>query len=135
MAPPLYELKAEFFKTLAHPGRIRALELLSVTEMSVGELQREIGLESSHLSQQLAVLRRAGLVTTRKQGTSVYYSLSSPELAELLAVARRFLTARLSGQADLLRDLEAGEGPSAATTTSTSTSASITGSTSVPGGR
>ena len=52
--------------------------------MSVGELQREIGLESSHLSQQLAVLRRAGLVTTRKQGTSVYYSLSSPELEEEL---------------------------------------------------
>ena len=109
MTTPLYELKAEFFKTLAHPGRIRALELLSVAEMSVSELQSQIGLESSHLSQQLAVLRRAGLVVTRRQGNSVYYSLSSPELAELLAVARRFLTARLSGQADLLRDLEAGE--------------------------
>jgi DNA-binding transcriptional ArsR family regulator len=106
---PLYELKAEFFKTLAHPGRIRALELLSVAEMSVSELQSQIGLESSHLSQQLAVLRRAGLVGTRRQGNSVYYSLSSPELAELLAVARRFLSARLSGQADLLRDLEADE--------------------------
>ena len=113
MSTPLYELKADFFKTLAHPGRIRALELLSVGEMSVGELQSQIGLESSHLSQQLAVLRRAGLVGTRKQGTSVYYSLSSPELAELLAVARRFLTARLAGQADLLRDLE-DEAPSGA---------------------
>ncbi len=113
MTTPLYELKAEFFKTLAHPGRIRALELLSTGEMSVGELQSQIGLEPSHLSQQLAVLRRAGLVVTRRQGTSVYYSLSSPELAELLAVARRFLTARLTGQADLLRDL-ADETPSAA---------------------
>ena len=118
MSPPLYELKAEFFKTLAHPGRIRALELLSAGELSVGELQSEIGLESSHLSQQLAVLRRAGLVRTRKQGTSVYYSLSSPELAELLAVARRFLTARLSGQANLLRDLEADEAQSGSTSAS-----------------
>jgi ArsR family transcriptional regulator len=103
---PLYELKAEFFRTLAHPGRIRALELLTATsEMSVGDLQREIGLESSHLSQQLAVLRRAGLVTTRKHGNNVYYSVSSPDLKELLAVARRILTSRLSEQVDLLRDL------------------------------
>jgi ArsR family transcriptional regulator len=103
---PLYELKAEFFRTLAHPGRIRALELLTETsEMSVGDLQREIGLESSHLSQQLAVLRRAGLVTTRKHGNNVYYSVSSPDLRELLAVARRILTARLSEQVDMLRDL------------------------------
>ena len=103
---PLYELKAEFFRTLAHPGRIRALELLTATaEMSVGDLQREIGMESSHLSQQLAVLRRAGLVTTRKHGNNVYYSVSSADLAELLAVARRILTSLLSEQVDLLRDL------------------------------
>lgn len=107
MSTPLYQLKAEFFKTLGHPGRIRALELLSTAEMSVGELQRQVGLESSHLSQQLAVLRRAGLVNARKQGNNVYYSLSSPELAELLAVARRILTGLLSGQADMLRDLSA----------------------------
>ena len=104
---PLYELKAEFFKTLGHPARVRALELLSADEMSVGELQARIGIEASNLSQQLAVLRRFGLVTTRKQGNNVYYSLSSPELAELLAVARRFLTARLSEQVDMLRDLNA----------------------------
>jgi len=103
---PLYELKAEFFRTLAHPGRIRALELLTAAdEMSVGDMQREIGLEPSHLSQQLAVLRRAGLVTTRKHGNNVYYSVSSPDLGELLAVARRILTSRLTEQVDLLRDL------------------------------
>ncbi len=104
---PLYELKAEFFKTLGHPTRVRALELLSAGEQSVGELIAQIGIEASNLSQQLAVLRRFGLVNTRRQGNNVYYSLSSPELAELFAVARRFLTARLSEQVGMLRDLEA----------------------------
>ncbi len=103
---PLYELKAEFFKSLGHPVRVRVLELLSTAEMCVSELQTRIGVEGSSLSQQLAVLRRAGLVATRKQGNNVYYSLSAPELAELLAVARRFLTARLTDQVDLLRGLQ-----------------------------
>ncbi len=104
---PLYELKAEFFKTLGHPTRVRALELLSTGEMSVAELMTQIGIEASNLSQQLAVLRRFGLVNTRRQGNNVFYSLSSPELAELFAVARRFLTARLNEQVDMLRGLEA----------------------------
>jgi DNA-binding transcriptional ArsR family regulator len=103
---PLYQLKAEFFKTLSHPARIRVLELLSGAEMSVTELQREIGIESSHLSQQLAVLRRAGLVTIRKQGTTVYYSLAAADVAELLAVARRILTDVISDQIGILRDLK-----------------------------
>lgn len=107
---PLYQLKAEFFKNLAHPGRIRVLELLSEGEHSVSELQRVVLLESSHLSQQLAVLRRAGLVTTRKQGTTVHYALASPEIAELLAVARRILTGVLAGQVAVLHDLQ-GEVP------------------------
>ena len=63
MTTPLHQLKAEFFKTLGHPARIRVLELLSEQEMAVSELLPELGLEASNLSQQLAVLRRAGLVT------------------------------------------------------------------------
>lgn len=106
---PLYELKAEFFKSLGHPVRVRALELLSTAEMCVSELQTRIGVEGPALSQQLAVLRRAGLVTTRKQGNNIFYSISAPEVAELLKVARRFLTARLNEQVDLLRDLQAAD--------------------------
>ncbi|MCK9931816.1 metalloregulator ArsR/SmtB family transcription factor [Frankia sp. Mgl5] len=109
MATPLYQLKAEFFRTLGHPARIRALELLSEREWSVSELVPEIGLEASHLSQQLGVLRRAGLVTTRKQGTTVFYTVASPEIVTLLAVARSILTGVLHEQADLLRDLLATE--------------------------
>lgn len=105
MSRPLYQLKAEFFKTLGHPARIRVLELLSQREHAVAEMLPEVGIEPANLSQQLAVLRRAGLVTTRKEGSNVYYSLTSPYVAELLAVARRILTEVLSGQVELLEDL------------------------------
>ncbi len=107
MSLPLYQLKAEFFKTLGHPVRIRVLELLSRREHSVGALLSDIGIEPANLSQQLAVLRRAGLVTTRKEGTNVYYSLTSPHVAELLTVARLILTGVLSGQVEILEDLKA----------------------------
>jgi DNA-binding transcriptional ArsR family regulator len=107
MSRPLYQLKAEFFKTLAHPVRIRVLELLVEREHAVAELLPEVGIEPANLSQQLAVLRRAGLVTTRKEGSTVYYSLRSPEFAELLAVARVILTSVLTGQVELLEDLQA----------------------------
>ncbi|MEU7875804.1 metalloregulator ArsR/SmtB family transcription factor [Dactylosporangium sp. NPDC049140] len=107
MSRPLYQAKAEFFKTLGHPARIRVLELLSQRDYAVGEMLPEVGIEASSLSQQLAVLRRAGLVTFRKDGSTVYYSLTSPQVAELLAVARRILTEVLAGQAELLADLQA----------------------------
>jgi DNA-binding transcriptional ArsR family regulator len=104
---PLYRAKAEFFKTLGHPARIRVLELLSEREHAVAELLVEVGIEATSMSQQLAVLRRAGLVVARKQGSTVYYSLTSPRVAELLAVARRILTEVLAGQVELLADLRA----------------------------
>lgn len=105
MSRPLYQLKAEFFKTLAHPARIRVLELLSVREHAVAEMLPEVGIEPANLSQQLAVLRRAGLVSTRKVGSTVYYELTSPQVAELLAVARSILTGVLTEQAELLEHL------------------------------
>ncbi len=105
MTTPLHQLKAEFFKTLSHPLRIRVLELLSEREQSVGELLDEVAVEPSNLSQQLAVLRRAGLVTTRKERSTVYYSLAIGQVAELLAVSRSILTSVLSGQAELLTTL------------------------------
>lgn len=105
---PLNQLKAEFFKTLGHPVRIRVLELLADGERSVSELLPELGIEPAHLSQQLAVLRRAHVVVTRKQGASVHYSLADPHLVDLLAVARTILAGFLSGQAGMLDDLRGG---------------------------
>jgi len=112
VSTPLYQAKAEFFKALAHPARIRVLELLSEREHSVSEMLADVGLEPAHLSQQLAVLRKMNLVTTRKEGSVVYYSLVSPQVAELLAVARRILTEVLTSQAELLDDLRAAESAS-----------------------
>ncbi|GAA0532524.1 transcriptional regulator [Saccharopolyspora subtropica] len=105
MSRPLYQVKADFFKTLGHPVRIRVLELLSEREHAVAEILPDVGIEAANLSQHLAVLRRAGLVVTRKEGSTVFYSLTSPHVAELLAVARQILTGVLSGQVELLEDL------------------------------
>ncbi|WDT91236.1 winged helix-turn-helix transcriptional regulator [Streptomyces sp. SCSIO-PteL053] len=111
MSTPLYRLKAEFFKTLGHPVRIRVLELLSERDHAVSEMRHEVGVEAAHLSQQLAVLRRAGLVTARREGSAVHYSLADGG-AELLRVARTILTGVLAGQAGLLADLRSGnDGP------------------------
>jgi DNA-binding transcriptional ArsR family regulator len=105
VSQPLYQMKAEFFKTLGHPVRIRVLELLSEREHAVSELLAAVEIEPANLSQHLAVLRRAGLVTTRKHGSAVHYSVTSPRVTELLAVARAILTGLLSGQIELLHDL------------------------------
>lgn len=109
MSPPLYKLKAEFFKTLGHPARIRVLELLADRDRSVAELLPELGLESSNLSQQLGVLRRAGVVEARKDGNTVIYSIASPDIAELLTVARKVLTGVLTDRVAVLEHLRADE--------------------------
>ena len=102
---PLAEAKADLFKALANPARIRVLEVLGVGTFSVGEIQLRLGLEPSHLSQQLGVLRRAGLVTGTRRGTSVIYSLKDPAVSEVLAVAKRLLLSSLEETSSLLAEL------------------------------
>jgi ArsR family transcriptional regulator len=99
-------VKAEFFKTLAHPARIRVLELLRDGDRSVGEMIPEVGLEASHLSQQLAVLRRANVVHSRKEGATVIYSVSDPRIFQLLELAKSILTTSLVETQALLAELE-----------------------------
>ncbi|MCX6460975.1 MAG: metalloregulator ArsR/SmtB family transcription factor [Actinobacteria bacterium] len=105
MATPLYQAKAEFFRTLGHPVRIRVLELLSEQDHAVHELLAAIAVEPSNLSQQLAVLRRAGLVRQSREGGQVVYSVSVPEVRELLVVARRILVGVLEEQSVLKQEL------------------------------
>jgi ArsR family transcriptional regulator len=107
LSRPLSEIKAELFKALAHPARIRVLEVLAEGDRTVGELLPLVGIEASHLSQQLAVLRRARLVTSRKDGPRVVYAIRDPELIELLAVAKRLLINSLAETEDLLAGLRA----------------------------
>jgi DNA-binding transcriptional ArsR family regulator len=103
---PLAEAKAELFKALGHPARVRVLELLAEREHTVGELAEATGLELSHLSQQMSVLRRAGVVDSRRVKNTVVCALRDPQTAELLAVARRMLTANLRHDASLLAQLD-----------------------------
>ncbi len=106
MTKPVYELKAQFFKTLGHPARIRVLEVLAAGPRSVSELQPDVGIESSHLSQQLSVLRKAGIVQADRQGSSMIYSVVDPQIFELLNVAKQIIITRLVGTDELLADLD-----------------------------
>ena len=99
-------MKAEFFKTLGHPARIRILEVLRDGERPVSELIPEVGIEPSHLSQQLAILRRANVVRSRKDGSSVLYSVTEPRLFQLLELAKAILTSSLTQTRELLEELE-----------------------------
>ncbi|WP_435298788.1 ArsR/SmtB family transcription factor [Timonella sp. A28] len=103
---PLYEVKAGLFKGLSHPLRIRILELLADgKEHTVTELQLGTELEASHLSQHLAVLRRHQLVTSTRRASHVYYRITYPEVADLLAVARTLLTGIIAAHGNLATDL------------------------------
>jgi ArsR family transcriptional regulator len=103
---PIYQVKAEFFRVLGHPARIRVLELLRGGERSVGELIPEVGLEASHLSQQLTLLRRAKILESRKVGSTVLYSVTDRRIFELLEVAKAILTTTLAESSQLLAELE-----------------------------
>ncbi len=104
-------LKADLFKALAHPLRIRALEKLadpahSVERLSVTELAAQLGAEIAQVSQQLGVLRRANVVTTEREGNAIYYSVSDPRMSELLAVARQILLSNLQDSHNILTSLQ-----------------------------
>lgn len=107
MSVPLCQAKAEMFRTLGHPVRIRVLELLQDGPRPVRHLLAEIGVEASHLSQQLAVLRRAGIVVSYRDGHLVMYALSTSHVADLLAAGRRILGAVLADRDGLLVELRA----------------------------
>lgn len=102
-AERLRQFKAEFFKALAHPLRIRMLELLRGGPMSVTQIQEATGAPGSSVSQQLAVLRSRNILATERRGTTIIYRVPDPELFELLDVARRIFDAHLSDTIDLLR--------------------------------
>jgi DNA-binding transcriptional ArsR family regulator len=101
---PLAEVKADLFKALAHPLRVRILELLVERDRQVSELRSELDLEASHLSQHLAVLRRTGVVTARRERNAVHYTLALPAVADMLAAARAVLVDSAARRHDLLTD-------------------------------
>jgi len=102
---PLQAFKADFFRALAHPIRIRILEILSVGDRSVQEIKDALQVEQPLVSQHLAVLRGKNIVVARKVGTTVQYAVQDPLIAELLRIARMILENQLSGTQTMLREL------------------------------
>jgi DNA-binding transcriptional ArsR family regulator len=98
--------KAGFFRALAHPVRIRILEVLVKGDRSVQELQQALGLEQPLVSQQLAVLRASNIVSGRKEGMSVRYTVRDPLIGALLDTARQIFNNHLVGTRDMLRQLK-----------------------------
>ncbi|WP_409344504.1 ArsR/SmtB family transcription factor [Paenibacillus sp. MBLB4367] len=101
----IQQFKSEFFKALAHPMRIRILEVLCEGDKTVNELQAILGSEGSAVSQQLAVLRNKNVVSGTKEGTSVIYSLRDPLIKDLLEVARRIFDNHLVDAISLLENM------------------------------
>ncbi len=103
MAQTLQEFKAELFRVLANPIRIRILETLRAADsLTVGEIQTRVGVEASNVSQHLGVMRQHGLVVARRDGTSVWYSVANPQLYELLDGARAIFEKQVQAQSRML---------------------------------
>lgn len=101
----VYQVKAEFFRILGHPVRVRTLELLKDGERTVSELQGELQMDSGGTSQHLGVLRKHGILDARRDGTNVYYSVHDPRIFQLLEVSRQMLTASLAESQEVLGEL------------------------------
>ena len=106
IAGELQGFKAQFFRALAHPTRIRILETLVRGGHTVQELQEALTLDQPSVSQQLAVLRNQNIVSSQKEGLSVRYTLRDPLVGELLDVARRIFSNHLANTQDLLQELQ-----------------------------
>jgi DNA-binding transcriptional ArsR family regulator len=105
LLPDLQLFKAEFFKALAHPVRIRLLEVLRHGERSVQELQAALTVDQSTVSQHLAILRAKHVVASRKEGTTVRYAVRDARVGALLDVSRAIFNAQLTGSQTMLRAL------------------------------
>ena len=108
--PELSQFTAEFFKVLAHPLRIRILDALRSGEIAVNDLSSRLKVEQSTLSQQLGILRKSNVVTGRKEGQSVFYSIQDQAIFRVLDAARQVFNNHLIDIRDLLEQLSpAGE--------------------------
>ncbi|HEY9682901.1 MAG TPA: metalloregulator ArsR/SmtB family transcription factor [Oculatellaceae cyanobacterium] len=101
----LVAFKAEFFKALAHPIRIKILDELRYEELTVSEIRERLSLELPNVSQQLAILKSKKLVIARKQGNNIYYSCIDPMVFKLLDVAKKIFNNHLVDTRETLRRL------------------------------
>jgi len=107
MSQELRRFKAEIFQALAHPTRIAIVEALRSGEQSAGQLVDRLGLEQANASQHFAVLRSRQIVTSRKEGNQVFYSLRDPVLIEVLDILKRYFYSHLSQTMSMLQEIQA----------------------------
>ena len=106
MADALRQFKASIFQALAHPTRIAIIEVLRDGELPAGAIIEKLGLEQANASQHLSVLRAKHIVSSRKEGNQVFYSVRDPLLIEVLDVMRRYFQAHIEDSMALLREIE-----------------------------
>jgi ArsR family transcriptional regulator len=92
----LYQMQAEIAKTLGHPLRLRILNLIGGREVAYGALLDDLGVSRANLSQHLALLRKTGIVSVRREGTHVHYRLTFPEIKDLCSAMRDILAKHLN---------------------------------------
>ena len=110
MPDALRQFKANIFQALSHPTRIAIVEQLRNGELAAGEIIERLGLEQANASQHFAVLRAKNIVTTRKEGNQVFYSVRDPLLLEVLDILRRYFQAHIEEALSMLQELnETGE--------------------------
>jgi DNA-binding transcriptional ArsR family regulator len=102
----LRRFKAELFQALAHPTRIAVVEALRYGELSAGQLIERLDLEQANASQHFSVLRSKQIVTTRKEGNQVFYSLRDPVLIEVLDILKRYFYSHLSQTMSMLKEMK-----------------------------
>jgi DNA-binding transcriptional ArsR family regulator len=107
MKQRLHEFKAEFFKGLGHPLRLAILDVLREGERSVTDLQETLNVDQSTVSHQLSILRQRGFLIIRKQGTTVYYSTSDPEMYVFLDLGKLLFERHLQRSNHILSELQA----------------------------
>ena len=102
----IFERQAQICKAFAHPGRLRILDLIGKGERGVSDLQRELGFSKTGLSQQIAILKSAGVLSTRRNGKQIYCSLAIPEVKEACQLIRGVLRAQIAANNRLHKPLE-----------------------------
>jgi ArsR family transcriptional regulator len=100
----MHQFKAELFKALGHPMRLRILEILRSGEKTVADLRDRLGPDASSVSQQLALMRNRQLVHARKQGTNVWYTVRDPLIFDLLDIARHIFENQVASMTSVLEE-------------------------------
>lgn len=99
----IYERQAQIAKAFSSPVRLQMVDLLTVKERSVSELQAELGISGTNVSQHLAILKAAGVVSTRRAGKQIFCYIAMPEVAQVCQMLRKVLQSQIAASQRLIR--------------------------------